>query len=129
MEQPELEEDINLLHYHQEVEPTASLDPEVEQVPCNHGDTEILGDNPKEQMHNISFDESHHRVVQSCRVFSLDDNTSPTDFEERVIISDMHKHLLALDDATRAYAKATSSSFCFLIAENERMDKELYMAK
>jgi len=40
-------------------------------------------------------------------------------------MSDVHKHLATLADATRAYAKATSSSVCFLIAENVRMDKEL----
>lgn len=39
------------------------------------------------------------------------------------------KHLAALVDATRAYAEATSSSVHFLIIENERMAKDLQMAK
>lgn len=44
-------------------------------------------------------------------------------------MTDFHKHLTALVDATRVYAKATSSSVHFLIAENERMVKELHVAK
>ena len=70
-------------------------------------------------MHNISFDESQHRVVQSCRVSTPDDHTSPAQVEKLVIVSNIHKHLAALVDATRVYAKATSSSVHFLIAENE----------
>ena len=42
---------------------------------------------------------------------------------------DVHKHPTILADATRAYVKATSSSVRFLIAENERMAKELQTAK
>jgi len=42
---------------------------------------------------------------------------------------DMRKHLEALVDATRAYAKATSSSVRFLIAKNKRMAKELQRTK
>jgi len=41
----------------------------------------------------------------------------------------MRKHPKALADATRVYVEATSSSVCFLIAENERMAKELQMTK
>jgi len=41
----------------------------------------------------------------------------------------MRKHPTALADATRAYAKATILSVRFLIAENERMAKELQAAK
>lgn len=50
-------------------------------------------------------------------------------FEERVIVSDVHKHPTALADATKAYAEATSSSVIFLIVENEHMAKELQVAK
>jgi len=39
-------------------------------------------------------------------------------------VTDVHKHPAALVDATRVYAQATSSSVCFLIAENEWMAKE-----
>ena len=46
-----------------------------------------------------------------------------------MIVSDVCKHPVALDDATRDYAEATSSSVRFLIAENERMEKELQMSK
>ena len=65
------------MHYHQEVDPLASPDLEVERVPRNQGDTEILGDNLEEEMHNILVDESQHRVVQSHRVSTPYDNTSP----------------------------------------------------
>lgn len=80
-------------------------------------------------MHNISFDESQHRFVQSHRVSSLDFHKYPVQFEEQVIISDVHKHPVALADATRAHAESTSSSVHFLIAENERMAKELQTTK
>lgn len=46
-----------------------------------------------------------------------------------MIVSDMHKYPTILADATRVYAKATSSSVHFLIVENEKMDKELRTAK
>lgn len=39
----------------------------------------------------------------------------------------MRKNPTSLDDATRAYAKATSSSVLLMIAENKQMDKELQM--
>ena len=77
MEQQELEQDIDLLPCHQEVDPPPSLCPEEEQVPSDQGDTEILRDNPEEEMYNISFDESQHKVVQSRKVLTLDDHTSP----------------------------------------------------
>ena len=68
--------------HHQEVEPPASLHLEEEQVPSDQGDTEILGDNTGGERHNISFDASRHRVVQTCRVSNLDDHTSLVQFEE-----------------------------------------------
>ena len=105
--------------YHQEVDPPASPYLEAEQVLSDQGDAKILGDNPKGEMHNISFDESQHRVVQSHKVSTPDDNTSPMQFEEWVIVSDMHKHPIALVDANRAYVEATISSIHFLIAENK----------
>lgn len=58
MEQPESEQDIDLMPYNQEVDPQASLDLKAEQVLSDQGDIEILEDNPKVDMHNISFDES-----------------------------------------------------------------------
>ena len=51
-------------------------------MPSDQGDIEILGGNPKEELHKISFDESQHKVVQSCRVSTMDDHTSPAQFEE-----------------------------------------------
>jgi len=104
---------------HQEVNPPASPDLEAEQVPSDQGDTEILGDNSEGEMHNISFDESHHRVVQSCRVSTLDDHTYTVQFEERVIVSDVRKYPVTLDNASKAYVEATSLSVRFLIAEND----------
>ena len=44
-------------------------------------------------------------------------------------MTDIHKHPTTLADATRVYVEATSSSVRFLIAENERMAKELQVAK
>ena len=58
-----------------------------------------------------------------------DVHASPTRFRERVIVSNVHKHPAVMADATKAYAEATSSSVIFLIAENERMPKELQAAK
>lgn len=77
MEQQELEKDIKLMPYHQEVNLPPSLDSEEEQVPRNQGDTERLADNLEEEMHNISFDKSQHRVVQYRGVSTQDGNTSP----------------------------------------------------
>lgn len=79
-------------------------------------------------MHNMSFDKSQYRVVQSCRVHTPNVHTSPTYFEEWVIISDVQKHRETLADVTRAYAKVTSLSVWFLIPENEHMAKELQAA-
>lgn len=45
MEQPELEQDIDLMPYTQEVNPPASLYLEVEKILSDQGDTEILEDN------------------------------------------------------------------------------------
>lgn len=44
-------------------------------------------------------------------------------------MTNVHKDPTALDDATRVYVEATSSSVFFLIAENEWMTKELQMVK
>ena len=41
----------------------------------------------------------------------------------------VHKHPAVLVDATRVYVEATSSSVHFLIAKNEKMVKELQVAK
>lgn len=62
--------------YHQEVDAPDSPDLKVEQVPSDQGDTEILGDKLKGEMHNISFNESLHKVLQSRRGSTLDDKTS-----------------------------------------------------
>lgn len=45
-----------------------------------------------------------------------------------MIVYEVCKHPTALADSTRAYAEDTSSSVRFLIAANERMDKELQTA-
>lgn len=46
-----------------------------------------------------------------------------------MVVTDVCKHLAVLADETRVYAEATSSSICFLIADNERMAEELQMTK
>ena len=47
MEEQELEQDIDLMPYHHDVDPPASADLEEEQVPSDQGDIEILGDHPE----------------------------------------------------------------------------------
>jgi len=73
----ELEKYIDLMPHHQEVVPPASPHPKDEKIPSDQGDTEILGDQLKGEMHNISIDEYQHRVVQSHRVSTPKDHTSP----------------------------------------------------
>lgn len=104
---------------HKEVESPTSMHPDDEKVSDDQGGTKILGDQSKAEMHTISFDESHHKVVQSRKVSALEDHTSPAQVEERVIVIDVRKHPATLANATRVYAEATSSSVRFLIAENE----------
>jgi len=80
-------------------------------------------------MHNISFDESQHKVVQSRKVPTLDVHVSPVQIGERVFVFNVCRHLPALAEDTKAYTEATNSSVRFLIAENERMAKELQATK
>jgi len=61
--QPKQDQDTDLMPKDQEVTPPASPDPRAKQVPSDQGDNEILEDNPEADVHNISFDESQHRVV------------------------------------------------------------------
>jgi len=68
--------------HHNEVHSPTSMHLDDEEVSNDQGGTEILADQPEEEMHNISFDESQHRVVQSCRVSTPEDHTSPTQVEE-----------------------------------------------
>lgn len=62
-------------------------------------------------------------------MLTSDDHTSPTQVEEWVIMSDIRKHPTTLDNASIVYAKDTSSSIRFLIAEKEQMAKELQTAR
>lgn len=87
--QLELDQDIGLMPRNQEVPPPASPDLGTEKVPSDQGDNEILEDNPEVDTHNISLNESQHRVVQSRRVPTLDVHVSLVQFEERVIMSDV----------------------------------------
>ena len=110
MEQQDLERDTNLMPHHKEVESPTSLHLDDEQVSNNQGGTEILGGQPKVEMHNISFNESHHRVVESQKVPTPEDQTSLVQVEEQVIVIYVHKNQASLADATRVYFEATSSS-------------------
>jgi len=101
------------------------MHPDDEQVSNDQGGTEILGGWLAAEMRKSSFDESQHRVVHPNRVPSPKDQTSATQVEEQVIMTDMRKDPTALVDATRVYAEATSSSVRFLITKNERISKEL----
>ena len=118
MEQQELEHDTYLMPHHKEVDSPALMHLEEEQVSDDQGGIEILGDRPGEEMHNISFDESQHRVVQSRIVSTPEDQTYLAQVQERVIVTDVCKHPVSLADATRVYAETTSSSVHFLIVEN-----------
>lgn len=82
MDKWESKQDINLMPHHQEVNLPTSLLLDDEQFSSDQGDTEIFGDQPEEEIHNSSFDESQHRFVQSSRVSTSDDCTSPTQVEE-----------------------------------------------
>lgn len=48
--------------------------------------------------------------------------------KERVIVLDVKKNLVSIEDATLAYAKP-SSNVKFLLAENEKMAKNLQVAR
>ena len=54
---------------------------------------------------------------------------SPTHIEERVIMSDVRRHLATMVDASKFYAEATSSTVKFLLAENDRMAKGFQEAR
>ena len=94
--------------HHKEVDSLAPMHPNDEQVSNDQGGTEILGVQLEGQMQNISFDESHHRVVQSHIVEPPKDQTSPTQVEEQVIVTNVHNHPVDLAYATRVYTEATS---------------------
>ena len=64
MEQQELEQDTALMPHHKEVDSHASMHPDDEKVSNDQGGTEILGGQQEAEMHNIAFEEYHHRVVQ-----------------------------------------------------------------
>lgn len=76
MEQQELEHDVDLMHHQREVESPASMHLDDEKVSGDQGGTEILGGQPEVEMHKLSFDESHHRVLKSQRVPTLEDQSS-----------------------------------------------------
>ena len=82
MEQQELEQDTDLMPHHKEVDSPTSMHLEEEQVSDDQRGTEILSDQPEEDMHNVSFVESQHRVVQSRRVSTPEDQTSAVQVEE-----------------------------------------------
>jgi len=63
MEQQELKQDTHLMLHHKEVDSPTSLHPDDEQVSNGQGGTKILGVQLEAEMHNISFNESHHNVV------------------------------------------------------------------
>jgi len=54
-----------------------------------------------------------------------DDYTSPTFIKEMVIVSDTKKYPTSLVEASLTYAGATSSNVKFMLAENEKMAKNL----
>lgn len=57
-----------------------------------------------------------------------DDHASPTHIEERVIVADVRRHPTTIDNASKDYAKAISSTIKFLVEENDQMEKELHEA-
>lgn len=59
--------------HHREVSSPASMHLDDEKVSNDEGCTEILGGQPEEEMHDNSFDESQHRVVNLDRVPTSED--------------------------------------------------------
>jgi len=68
--------------HHKEVDSPASMHLADEKYMNDQGGTDILGDQLEEEMHNISFDESQHRVFQSCRVSTPKDHTPLAQVDE-----------------------------------------------
>lgn len=58
-----MEQDTNIMLHHKEVESPTSMHLEEEKVSNYQGGIEILRDQLEEKMHNITFDESQHRVM------------------------------------------------------------------
>lgn len=58
-----MEQDTDLMPHDKEVDSPASMHTDDEKVSNDQGGIEILGGQPEAEVHNISFHESHHRVL------------------------------------------------------------------
>lgn len=89
----------------------------------------MLDDDLDMDVHNLSFKKSQQRIVQAQRKKLPEDHTSLVHIEERVIVSNVRRHPTTMVEASQAYVEATSSAVKFLIAENDRMAKDLQEAR
>ena len=100
-----------------------------ELVPSKQGDFVLLHDDPGMDVYNLSFDELQKKIVQTYRKHFPDDHRSPAFMKERVIVSSVRKHPVALVDTTLAYVGDTSSNVKFLLSKNEKIEKNLQDAR
>jgi len=108
-----------------EVSPQSPSPPESEPISSEQGELVLFDDVLSMDVCNLSFDESQQRIVQARRKWLLNGHASPAHMEERVIVLDVRRHLAAMANASKAHAKARSSTVKFLLAENDRMAKDL----
>jgi len=87
MEYPEQDQDTDIMPKATEVTPQPSQAPLTEQVPSEKGDIVILEYNMGIYVYKITFNESQHRVVQTCKAHTSDEHASSTHFEEWEIVS------------------------------------------
>lgn len=69
------------------------------------------------------------RIVQAWINHFSDDHTSPVHMKERVIVSDVRKHLASMANANKAYVEAMSSNVKFLLVGNDKMEKDIQVAR
>lgn len=112
-----------------EVTPQTSPAPSVEKFPIEQGDNFLLEDNLGKNVYKISFDESQHKVIHACRVHTQNEHASPVHIGEQVIVLDVRRNQIALDDAKKGYLEATISSVNFLITKNKLMTKKFHVAR
>ena len=93
------------------------------------GEVVLVDDDPLMYVYNLSLDEWKNNIVHAWRDNFPNDHASSTFMKERVIVLDVRMNLVTIVDATLAYARAMSSNVKFLLAENEKIAKNLQVAK
>jgi len=102
----------------QALEVTSQSPPPLVSEPVSSEKVEVvlLHDDLIVDVYNLSFDELQKRIVQVRRKHFLNDQASPAFLKERVIVSNIKKHMASLADATLAYGREMSSKVKFLLA-------------